>query len=96
MEFNSAFCRLLHSRYPEATLVQGDAYSLRAPGGFDLFACPRDPYAFAKITPAVVCRLLEVACQTYDWLIVDVRLATPARCCTSIFLQPCSGSSLIR
>jgi len=29
VEFNSAFCRLLRSRYPEATLVQGDAYSLR-------------------------------------------------------------------
>ncbi len=49
-----------------------DAYSLRAPGGFDLFACPRDPYAFAKITPAAVCRLMEVACQIYDWLIVDM------------------------
>ena len=49
-----------------------DAFSLRAPGGFDLFACPRDPYAFAKITPAAVCRLLEVACQVYDWLIIDL------------------------
>src|SRR5271167_15213 len=29
VEFNPAFCRLLHARYPEATLVQGDAYSLR-------------------------------------------------------------------
>jgi phosphatidylethanolamine/phosphatidyl-N-methylethanolamine N-methyltransferase len=29
VEFNAAFCRLLRSRYPEATLVQGDAYSLR-------------------------------------------------------------------
>lgn len=29
VEFNSAFCRLLRSRFPEATLVQGDAYSLR-------------------------------------------------------------------
>jgi len=49
-----------------------DAFSLRAAGGFDLFACPRDPYAFAKITPAAVCRLLEVACQVYDWLIIDL------------------------
>lgn len=49
-----------------------DAYSLRAPGGFDLFACPRDPYAFANVTPAAVCRLLEVACQVYDWLIIDL------------------------
>jgi len=29
VEFDPAFCRILHSRYPEATLVQGDAYSLR-------------------------------------------------------------------
>jgi pilus assembly protein CpaE len=49
-----------------------DAFSLRAPGGFDLFACPRDPYAFAKVTPAAVCRLLEVACQVYDWVVVDM------------------------
>jgi phosphatidylethanolamine/phosphatidyl-N-methylethanolamine N-methyltransferase len=29
VEFNQSFCRILRSRYPEATLVQGDAYSLR-------------------------------------------------------------------
>jgi phosphatidylethanolamine/phosphatidyl-N-methylethanolamine N-methyltransferase len=29
VEFNPAFCRILSSRYPQATLVQGDAYSLR-------------------------------------------------------------------
>ena len=29
VEFNPAFCRILRSRYPEATLVQGDAYSMR-------------------------------------------------------------------
>ncbi len=29
VEFNSSFCRLLSSRYPEATLVQGDAYGMR-------------------------------------------------------------------
>src|SRR5579862_2906973 len=29
VEFNSAFCRILRSRYPDATLVQGDAYSMR-------------------------------------------------------------------
>lgn len=49
-----------------------DAYSLRVAGGFDLFACPRDPHAFVNITPAAVCRLLEVACQAYDWLVVDL------------------------
>jgi phosphatidylethanolamine/phosphatidyl-N-methylethanolamine N-methyltransferase len=29
LEFNPGFCRILKSRYPEATLVQGDAYSMR-------------------------------------------------------------------
>jgi phosphatidylethanolamine/phosphatidyl-N-methylethanolamine N-methyltransferase len=29
VEFNPTFCRLLRSRYPEATVVQGDAYSLK-------------------------------------------------------------------
>lgn len=28
VEFNPTFCRLLRSRYPTATVVQGDAYSL--------------------------------------------------------------------
>jgi phosphatidylethanolamine/phosphatidyl-N-methylethanolamine N-methyltransferase len=29
VEFNPSFCRILRKRYPDATLVQGDAYSLR-------------------------------------------------------------------
>jgi phosphatidylethanolamine/phosphatidyl-N-methylethanolamine N-methyltransferase len=29
VEFNPSFCRILRSRYPDATLVEGDAYSLR-------------------------------------------------------------------
>ncbi len=29
VEFNPTFCHLLRSRYPDATLVQGDAYSMR-------------------------------------------------------------------
>ena len=29
VEFNSDFCRLLRKRYPDATVVQGDAYRLR-------------------------------------------------------------------
>src|ERR1700685_3115742 len=29
VEFNPSFCRILQKRYPEATLVQGDAYSMR-------------------------------------------------------------------
>jgi phosphatidylethanolamine/phosphatidyl-N-methylethanolamine N-methyltransferase len=29
VESNAAFCRILRARYPQATLVQGDAYSVR-------------------------------------------------------------------
>ncbi len=29
VEFNPSFCRILRSRYPEATVLQGDAYSLK-------------------------------------------------------------------
>ncbi|HLH88127.1 MAG TPA: methyltransferase [Xanthobacteraceae bacterium] len=29
VEFNPVFCRMLRSRYPEATVVQGDAYRLK-------------------------------------------------------------------
>ena len=29
VEFNPSFCKILRSRYPDATLVQGDAYSMR-------------------------------------------------------------------
>jgi len=49
-----------------------DAFSVRVGGGFDLLACPRDPLAFSKVTPAVVLRLLESACQVYDWLVLDL------------------------
>jgi phosphatidylethanolamine/phosphatidyl-N-methylethanolamine N-methyltransferase len=33
VEFNPSFCRLLRARYPEATVVQGDAYAIRRLGG---------------------------------------------------------------
>ena len=49
-----------------------DAFSLPSGAGFDLFAGPRDPHAFSKITPQAVCRLLEVACEVYDWVLVDL------------------------
>jgi phosphatidylethanolamine/phosphatidyl-N-methylethanolamine N-methyltransferase len=29
VEFNPSFCRLLRTRYPEATVVQGDAYNIK-------------------------------------------------------------------
>jgi pilus assembly protein CpaE len=49
-----------------------DAFAVRTDSGFDLLAAPRDPSAFGQISPAAVCRLLEIACQAYDWVIVDL------------------------
>jgi phosphatidylethanolamine/phosphatidyl-N-methylethanolamine N-methyltransferase len=33
VEFNPSFCQLLRARYPEATVVQGDAYAIRRLAG---------------------------------------------------------------
>jgi pilus assembly protein CpaE len=49
-----------------------DAFSMRASAGLDLLASPRDAHAFQKVSQTAVCRLLEVACQVYDWIIVDM------------------------
>jgi pilus assembly protein CpaE len=49
-----------------------DAFAVRVEAGFDLLASPRDPQAFERIAPAAVLRALEMACQTYDWVIVDL------------------------
>src|SRR6202012_5286362 len=55
-----------------------DVFSLRVGGGFDLFASPRDANAFSRVSAVAVCRLLEVACQSYDWLLIDMpRLRQP-------------------
>jgi len=45
---------------------------MRVGGGLDLLAAPRDPLAFAKVGQPTVCRLLEVACQVYDWIVIDM------------------------
>ena len=54
----------------DATVL--DAFSLPSGAGFDLFAAPRDPHAFSKVAPQAVCRILEVACEVYDWILVDL------------------------
>jgi len=55
-----------------------EAFAAQTSGKFDLLACPRDPLAFGKVGADAVCRVLEIACATYDWVIVDVpRLRQP-------------------
>ena len=49
-----------------------DAFACRVDYGFDLLSAPRDPNAFSHIAPAAVVRVLEMACQTYESVIVDL------------------------
>jgi len=54
------------------------AFAAQLEWGFDLFAGPRDPHAFSRVSCAGVCRLLDVACQVYGAVIVDLpRLRQP-------------------
>ena len=57
VEFNPDFCRLLRARYPEATVVQGDAYSLRRMLGCDARAAGRR----GRVRPAAVHQAAEDA-----------------------------------
>jgi pilus assembly protein CpaE len=38
----------------------------------DLLAAPRDPEAFDAVPAEAVLRLLEVACDTYQWVVLDI------------------------
>ena len=49
-----------------------DAFAYRVDAGFDLFAAPRDPMAFDRVSSAAVLRVLEMACQGYESVIVDL------------------------
>jgi len=49
-----------------------NAFSMRVGEGMDLLAAPRDPKAFTRVSRTAVCRMLEVACQVYDWIVVDL------------------------
>jgi len=48
------------------------AFAMRVGEGLDLLAAPRDPKAFSRVSQTAVCRLLEVACQVYDWIVIDL------------------------
>ena len=40
--------------------------------GLDLLACPRDPLAFEQISKEAVLRILEIACEAYEFVIIDM------------------------
>lgn len=48
-----------------------DAFVSQAPGGVDLLASARDCHAFDSTSSEAVLRILEVACQVYDAVVVD-------------------------
>jgi pilus assembly protein CpaE len=48
------------------------AFAVPAAKGLDLLACPRDPLAFDQISREAVLRILEIACEAYDHVIVDL------------------------
>lgn len=49
-----------------------DAYCTPAFAGVDLLAAPRSPNAYDTVTPQAVMRILDVAAQKYDWIIIDM------------------------
>jgi pilus assembly protein CpaE len=38
----------------------------------DLLAATRDPLAFDSVPPEAILRMLEIACDTYDWVVIDM------------------------
>jgi len=49
-----------------------DVFATKIGDGLDLLAAPRDAKAFARVSQTAVCRLLEMAAQVYDWIVVDL------------------------
>jgi pilus assembly protein CpaE len=54
----------------DATVLS--AFTHRVANGPDLLAAPRDSAAFETVDAATVGRILEVACEVYRWVIVDM------------------------
>lgn len=48
-----------------------DAFVSQAPGGIDLLASARDCHAFDTTSSEAVLRILDVACQVYDAVVID-------------------------
>jgi pilus assembly protein CpaE len=49
-----------------------EVFATKTVDGLDLLAAPRDPKAFAKVSQTSICRLLEMAAQVYDWIVIDL------------------------
>jgi pilus assembly protein CpaE len=49
-----------------------DIFAAHVTDKLHVLAAPRDPRAFERTQPHTLLRLLDVACQAYDWVIVDM------------------------
>jgi pilus assembly protein CpaE len=54
----------------DASMLQ--AFVTPASKQLDLLAAPRDATGFDTVSREAVLRILEVACETYDWVVVDM------------------------
>jgi len=54
----------------DASMLQ--AFVTHVHSGFDLMAAPRSPDAFDNVSREAVLRLLETACEVYEWVILDI------------------------
>lgn len=54
----------------DASMLQ--AFVTPVTSQLDLLAAPRDPDAFEAAPREAILRMLEVACESYDWVIVDM------------------------
>jgi pilus assembly protein CpaE len=48
------------------------AFAVPVVRGLDLLACPRDPLAYDQISREAVLRILEIACEAYQHVIIDL------------------------
>ena len=49
-----------------------DIFTTHVSERLHVLAAPRDPRAFERVQPHTLLRLLDVACQSYDWVVVDL------------------------
>jgi pilus assembly protein CpaE len=55
-----------------------DIFTAHVTEKLHVLAAPRDPHAFERVQPHTLLRILDVACQCYDWVVVDMpRLRQP-------------------
>ncbi|HEY9219817.1 MAG TPA: AAA family ATPase [Phenylobacterium sp.] len=59
-----------HVERIEASMLP--AFAVPITKTLDLLACPRDPEGFDLVSREAVLRILEIACEHYDWVVIDV------------------------